>query len=161
MKIAVKNVRIGPFKAVLAYFDIVIGDAVTLVGCSLLKSDSKGYYFRSPAKQRMKDGEPVKENGYNVWDEHFRLTMEKDNDAWVLTDEAKEFRAEVLKQAVAALDAASEGRGSAGRSSGRNSERRGPAPASGKPGRVPRPEAPKTPIEQDEEDDEDDELPFD
>jgi hypothetical protein len=160
VNISIQNFRAGPWNNVLAYFDIAIDNTLLLVGFTLFKSQQGNYYFKSPAKQRLdKEKKPVKgENGYDIWDEHIRLMMEKEDDKSKLTEEANDFRKEVLSLAVEQLEKGSKGRGSAPAAN-----KAGPPAAA--PGRVPVKTKPKD--EEFEEfpggnndDAEDDDLPF-
>lgn len=81
--VRVVNLRPGPFGNALAYFNVVVGeeDNGEFTGALVLKDfvlkykkDGVSYFWQAPAKQRMRDGQPVKDQkGYAIWDEYMTL----------------------------------------------------------------------------------------
>lgn len=122
------------------------------------KQDGSGYFVSFPAKQRLKDGEPVMKNGYPVWDNHVDLFMElganpEKPDVRGVTEAGWGFRKWLIEEMVKAsqsMDAPQAGRGSPKASK----------PAGGKPAATPasrpapssRP-APAAAVAEEEEDD--------
>lgn len=117
--IDLRNFRAGPFGNALAFFDIVIDNALTLNGMVLkAKTNSEGYFYQEPGKLRLETktkcgecgqitGTPAKnKEGYNIYDNHFGLQLMKPSDAenWKPTEDAFEFRSRVLSLAVAAYE---------------------------------------------------------
>lgn len=119
--IQVINLRSGPWGHVLAFFDVVVDDAVKLNGLMLKqKKDGSGYYYNEPANPRFTNKRKCEEcgqrtgdivtddNDYKVYDNIFGLALEKFGDGWKVTEKAFEFRTEVTKQAVAAFQRSGE-----------------------------------------------------
>lgn len=122
------------------------------------KKDGSGYFVSFPAKQRMKDGEPVMKNGYPVYDNHIDLYMEQGAnpekpDVRGITEASWNFRSWLIDEMVKAsesMDAPQSGRGAP----------KGPAkpaasktaPAANKPAARPAP-APAAVAEDEAEDD--------
>lgn len=83
------------------------------------KKDGSGYFVSFPAKQRLKDGEPVMKNGYPVYDNHIDLYMEQGAnpekpDQRGITEASWNFRTWLIDEMVKAsenLDAPQVGRG--------------------------------------------------
>ena len=126
----------------------------------LKKSATKGYYYQSPSKKYLKNGEPVKDdNGYDRYLEFFRLFTEKgagqDPDKYSPTKASFEARKFLIGLLVKELESlGGETAAPAPRAATRNTA----------PARSTRPTAATTAIEEDEiavpGGDEDDDLPF-
>ncbi len=118
--IQVINLRKGPWGKVLAFFDVVVDDAVKLNGFMLKQKNDGGHFYQEPANPRFtnkhkcgecgqRTGDNVKDDsGYNIYDNIFGLALEKSGDSWKVTEKAFEFRAEVTKQAIAAFQRSGE-----------------------------------------------------
>lgn len=129
------------------------------------KKDGSGYFVSFPAKQRMKDGQPVMKNGYAVYDNHIDLYMEQGAnpekpDQRGITEASWNFRSWLIDEMVKAsesMDAPQAGRGAPkGKPSAPPAKASAPAKGPAKPAARP---APATAVE-DEEYDEDGGLPF-
>ena len=152
----VVNLRPGPFGSALAYFNVVVGEEGEdgeFVGALVLKDfvlkekkDGSSKYWQSPAKQRLRNGAPVKDpKGFAVWDDYISLFAEEGSSATPL---AFKLRTSIIEQATALFDNA-----------GKATSGRGGKPAAAAPAKktVARKAAP-APVADAEE--LDDDLPF-
>lgn len=99
----------------VGFFDIVLDRTLVLKGATLRQSKDGDYYWKPPAKPRLKNGQAVKdEKGFAVWDDHYRLFVGDDKK---LTKEANAFNQDVLSQAVAEYE------GTAKRETGRGKKK--------------------------------------
>jgi len=163
MQAKVVNMRRGPFGKALAFFNILIGTEVdgvfepvlVLKECVLKeKTDGSSMYFNFPAKLRTgSDGEPVKVNGYNKYDNYVDLYFDRSGEKPRVSDASWAVREAILAEAIAAYESDEDeqtGRGS------RPKQAAKPAAA--------RPSKPKPKVEQPEPegepDEADDDLPF-
>ena len=158
----VTRLKRGPFKTVLAWFDVQFGDVedgtftplFVAPGFALKAKNDGGYFYQAPAKKRLKDGEPVKVNGYDKWDPYVDLALEKQGEEWKPSKAAFNARKALLEQAVKAYDAAED------KEEGRGSQPKAQAAAKGKGGK----DGAQTQINEPEAngflDEEDDDLPF-
>lgn len=109
-----KSTVVGMFKyagkgGTVAFFDIILDDVLVLKGCTLKQSKDGDYYWKPPAKPRMKNGVQVTDDaGRGLWDDHYRLMTGDDKK---LTKPAYAFSQAVLEQAVGQFESTDEGRG--------------------------------------------------
>lgn len=159
----------GDFKGgALAFFDVALGEQTdegfigvfTVKGFVLKAKNDGGFFYQAPAKKRMKNGEPVKDDkGYDVWDPYFDLFFTEAGDAWKPSKAAWRGKDMILEQAEAAY--AAEGGKQAGRGAApkaapakvKATAKVGAAKGKAKEALPPEPE-------NEELDEEDDDLPF-
>jgi len=63
-----------------------------------------GYFFKGPSKQRIRNGQPVKKDGFNVYDEMVKLYAEEADGKYALTTAASALKENILNQAVKAYE---------------------------------------------------------
>ena len=98
----VQHLRRGPYRNLLAFFDVVLGDrtagafigVVTVKGVKLMAKKAGGCWLQFPATRRLENGMPVKDqNGFDRYDPHVDLA--RGDRAWP-TIEAREFAHQLL-----------------------------------------------------------------
>jgi hypothetical protein len=76
----------------------------------LMAKKAGGYFFKGPSKQRIRNGEAVKKDGYNVYDEMVKMYGEEgDGGKFGLTKLSNGLRENIIKQATEAYEALGSG----------------------------------------------------
>jgi len=96
----------------VGFFDVQLEDFLILKGCTLRLSKANKYYWKPPAKPRIKNGETMTdEQGRQIYDDHYRLLTVGKGEERKLTPGAAKFNEDVTAQAVTAYEQLDSGRG--------------------------------------------------
>jgi hypothetical protein len=164
MEVRIANLRRGEWGSALAFFDVVLDDALVVRGYMLGKSKAAGkWYFRPPSKLRTEKGtgKPMKDdNGYDIYDPTVDLWGAKKDGKFSPTQAAWDIRDEILRQAIEEYESASEAPKQTGRGGAKTPRNTAaPAPTATRAGTTTKVET-GTGDGEFEDDPPDDDLPF-